>query len=182
MGSLEISLDGVTPELRDQDTLIRHSELENMKRRRIIIALLTLSFITSVTTIVALMITALHLTTGPTPNPTTTVSTGDTKTSTTSTTTTQGSTTTTALSTTTTNLDELLCDDWLCNWKGDSLIETLPNIPSEALCLEACLDRRPDCAFYTFIFMRGLLECHLLTSCQPQSPLPNCPSCGSGPK
>ena len=119
--SLDISLEGVTPELRDQDTPIRYSELENMKRRRIIIALLTLSFITAVTTIVALMITAVHLATGPTPNPTTTVSTEETKTSTTSTSTThnvQSSTTTTALSTTTTNLDELLCDDWLCNWKG----------------------------------------------------------------
>ena len=90
-----------------------------MKRRRLMIALLTLSFITSVTTIVALMITAVHLATGPTPNPTTTVSTEETKTSTTSTThNVQSSTTTTAPLTTTINLDELLCDDWLCNWKG----------------------------------------------------------------
>ena len=90
-----------------------------MKRRRLMIALLTLSFITSVTTIVALMITAVHLATGTTPNPTTTVSTGDTETSTTSTTLhVQSSTTTTAPLTTTINLDELLCDDWLCNWKG----------------------------------------------------------------
>ena len=103
---------------RSSDTRIN---LRNMKRRRLMIALLTLSFITSVTTIVALMITAVHLATGPTPNPTTTVSTEDTKTSTTSTTTThnvQSSTTTTAPLTTTINLDELLCDDWLCNWKG----------------------------------------------------------------
>ena len=112
-------MEGVTPELIDQVTLIRYSELENMKRRRIIIALLTLSFITSVTTIVALMITAVHLATGTTPNPTTTVSTGDIETSTTSTTLhVQSSTTTTAPLTTTINLDELLCDDWLCNWKG----------------------------------------------------------------
>ena len=111
-------MEGVTPELRDQDTLIRHSELENMKRRRIIIALLTLSFIASVTTIVALMITAVHLATGQTPKPTTTVSTDETTTSTTTTHNVQSSTTTTAPLTTTINLDELLCDDWLCNWKG----------------------------------------------------------------
>ena len=101
---------------RSSDTRIN---FRNMKRRRLMIALLTLSFITSVTTIVALMITAVHLATGPTPNPTTTVSTGDTETSTTSTTLhVQSSTTTTAQLTTTINLDELLCDDWLCNWKG----------------------------------------------------------------
>ena len=79
--------------------------------------LLTLAFIVSVATIVGLMVTAVQMVpeTGTTPTLTTTTTATF---STTSTSPMMSSTTTTALSTTTTNLEEWLCDHWICDWKG----------------------------------------------------------------
>merc|ERR550517_1498274 len=84
-------------------------------------------------------------------------------------------------STTITNLDEWLCDNWVCDWKGESLLETLTNVASEELCWDAC-QLNPDCVFYSFISVRGELSCYLLASCDSPSYMPNCQVCGSGPK
>ena len=112
--------------LRPQDTQI-HALLflrgrgnqfyEKMKKSRVILMLLTLAFIVSVATIVGLMVTAVQMVpeTGTTPTLTTTTTATF---STTSTSPMTSSTTTTTLSTTTTNLDEWLCDNWICDWKG----------------------------------------------------------------
>ena len=84
-----------------------------MKRSRLIFTLLTLAFVISVATIVGLMVTAVQMAAEKTttiPRPTTTISTFSTTNPTT--------TTTTHPITTTTNLDEWLCDNWVCDWQG----------------------------------------------------------------
>ena len=89
-----------------------------------IFTLLTLAFIISVATIVGLMVTAVQMasektTTIPIPTTTTMTTFSTTETSFT----TNPTTTMTSLPTaTTTNLDEWLCDNWVCDWKGWYLI------------------------------------------------------------
>ena len=94
---------------------------KRMKRSRLIFTLLTLAFVISVATIVGLMVTAVQIAAEKTTTslkPTTTVTTFSTTDATTTTSYTSSPTTTTSLATTTTNLDEWLCDNWVCDWKG----------------------------------------------------------------
>lgn len=148
-----------------------------------IFTLLTLAFIIAVATIVGLMVTAVQMASESTtiPKSTTTMTTFSTTDATTRTSFMTSTTTAISLSTTTTNLDEWLCDNWVCDWKGESLLETLTNVASEELCWDAC-QLNPDCVFYSFISVRGELSCYLLASCDSPSYMPNCQVCGSGPK
>ena len=88
-----------------------------------IFTLLTLAFIIAVATIVGLMVTAVQMGSESTtiPKSTTTMTTFSTTDATTRTSFMTSTTTAISLSTTTTNLDEWLCDNWVCDWKGGYL-------------------------------------------------------------